>query len=194
MGTISNLFEKVLLVSLFVTIIHASRSQATSIVYDPTNAAQIGSVLSSIDEIKQLQETWKANTEFLNKVVEQGAEVKRLVSLLESLVCATDDFKIYINVVGDLTLCERKLNIDLTMGKLDAVNGNMKSILTGAYALTQFETIESLKDLNDQLEEAIAEINSLNTDLRLDVQSTLNAIGSRRNGAEEVSWNTEMGI
>lgn len=172
-----------------------SQPQApASIVYDPTNAAQIGSVLETIKELKSLQEEWKSNQEFLNKVVQEGKEVKRLISLLESLVCATDEFDIYIGVVGDLTLCNRKLEIDITLGKLEGISEKIKSLVTGAYVLSQFETIASLKDLNDELEEGIHQINRINTDLRVDVVKTLNTMAGESYGYEEVSWSMDAGI
>lgn len=165
-----------------------------SIVYDPTNGAQIANVVTTLDKLKKAQEEWKSNTEFLNKIKTQGMEVKRLISLLESLVCATDEFDLYIGVVGNMTLCNRKLKIDITMGKLDGISGTLKTILSGAVVLSQFETIESLKSLNDQLEDGINGINELNTDLRMDVVSSLNALGSKSSGSNAVSWSSDAGI
>lgn len=187
--------KRIVIVMFCLLIVNRSSSQAgASIVYDPTNGVSLSNMLATLDELKEKQEEWKSSQEFLDKVVSEGKEVKRLVSLLESLVCATDEFEIYIGVVGNLTLCNRKLNIDITLSKIEGISSKVKNIATGAYVLSQFETIESLKQLNDELEEGIRQMNDLNTNLKLDVIQSLNAAAGSTQGHKSVSWSESANI
>src|SRR6218665_271693 len=189
--------KKLLLLFLAVVIAgkpYVSAQSPASIVYDPTNGLSLSNMLATLKDLKQVQDDWKASQPFLNKIVNEGKEVKRLIALSESLVCAMDEFEIYICVVGDLTLCNRKLKIDITLSKIDGISGKLKSIVGGAYVLSQIDAINSLKDLNDEMESAINELNELNTKLKVDVLNSLRASSGSSSGYEEVSWNTDANI
>lgn len=162
-----NKMRVLVLVYFFTMLSFTSMEQAgASIVYDPSNGATLASMLSTVEDLKETTESWKANADFLKKIVNEGKEVKRLVSLLESLVCSTDQLEIYIAADKTMTLCDNKIQLDLALGKIDGISGKIKMIASGAIVLSQYETIQSLKDLNDELEEAIMQTSSLNSMMR----------------------------
>lgn len=144
----------------------SSNEQGAAIVYDPTNGAQLAGVLETIKGLKESTDEWKASSEFLQKIANEGSEVKRLIALLEDMVCATDKLELFAAVDESLALCENKLEFDLTLMKIEGVSEKLNWITTGTILLTQFETIKSLKDLNDQLEDAIRQVNMLNRYMR----------------------------
>lgn len=192
---LTKVFAIVMIVLLIgVPVVNVKAQAPASIVYDPSNGITLGSILTTIKDVKEVQEEWKANSEFLKKIANEATEVKRLIALSESLVCAMDEFEIYIGVVGDLTLCNRKLKMDITLSKIDGVSGKLKSLVGGAYVLSQIETINSLKDLNDEMEDAINELNGINTELKVDVVNTLRAGSGSELGHQEVSWGTDANI
>lgn len=158
--------KKLLILGMFIGIGSVSREQGAAIVYDPTNGLTMSNVLSTIKDLKETSDSWRANAEFLENIMNEGKEVKRLVAMLENLVCATDELDIYLRVDKSFELCQNKLELDITLGKIEGVNERIKLIATGAIALSQYETIESLKDLNDQLEDAIRQTNQLNSYMR----------------------------
>lgn len=151
---------------VFVGLGFMSNEQGASIVYDPTNGATMSSVLTTMKELKETSDSWKANAEFLEKVVNQGKEVKRLVALLDNLVCSTDELTLYIQIDKSFELCENRLELDMTLGKIDGISDKIKLIATGAIVLSQYETITSLKSLNDELESAVRQTASMNQYLR----------------------------
>lgn len=189
------MLKKIYLTLFIVLMASNSKEQApASIVYDPTNGAHLASVLETIKGLKQSTEEWKANAEFLNKIATEGAEVKRLVAMLEGMICATDELELYAGLSGNLALCENKLEFDITLMKIEGVSEKLNWITTGSILLTQYETIQSLKDLNDQLEDAIRQVNNLNRFMRGNLLRTLIGEWERENAASGFSSLTEMNI
>lgn len=173
---------------LFVMLFSWTNTQSpASIVYDPTNGATLSNVFTVIKDLKETSDSWRANAEFLDKVVNQGKEVKRLVALLESIICATDETAILIRVDHTFELCEKKLELDITLGKIEGVSERLKLIVTGSVLLSQFETIQSLKDLNDELEDAIRQTNTLNEYMRYRLDRRLEAEYNMKHYGEEDS-------
>lgn len=156
----------IVLVSMLSISFMGQLQAGASIVYDPTNGSTMASMLTTLGELKETTESWKANAEFLSKVVDQGKEVKRLVALLESLVCSTDELEIYLEVDNSFQLCENKLELDMCLGKIEGVSDKLRMIASGAIVLSQYETIHSLKELNDELEDAVRQTSDMNSFLR----------------------------
>jgi len=157
---------KLYVLGFFVLMGFWSNEQGASLVYDPTNGAQIASLLKTMNDLKDSSEEWKANASFLKKIMDDGQEVKRLFSMLEAMVCATDELQVYIGIEGNAMLCERKLEIDMTLLKIEGISEKVNMIAVGGMVLSQYETVKSLTDLNDSLEEAITKVNNLNQTMR----------------------------
>lgn len=165
-----------------------SSSQAPSVVYDPANASNIISLGKTMKSLKDLKEKVMTSSAFINNVLSKSNELKRLLSLLDNMVCATSHFNIYMGIVGDITACNKKLNIDITLSKLDGISGKAKSIMSGVYTMSQYESIKSLKDLNDELENSIRELSSINSNLRYDVLTKLRKKKLLKDGYKEFSF------
>jgi|GEM_PF-3182116 len=175
-------------------VLMSFKSIEQSIVYDPTNGAQIASMLGTIKELKESADSWKANADFINNVMNSGSEVKRLITMLEGMICATDELQLYMGMAGGLELCENKLELDITFMKIEGVSEKLNWIATGGILMTQYETVQSLKDLNDQLEEAIRKVNSLNKYMRGNVLQQLLREYDRKHPEENYSMLTQMNL
>lgn len=187
------MIEKIYLM-IFLCCISFSSNEQASIVYDPTNGAQIANVLSTMKELKDINEQWKASAEFLQKVMHEGKEVKRLISLLEGIVCSTNELSLYLGVRTNQLACGKKIEMDIALAKIDGVSGKIKMIATGAIVLSQYETISSLKDLNDELEEAARTTSSLNAFLRSEFLRDMEDEYDSKNGYKNVSILKKMNI
>lgn len=163
-----------------------------SVVYDPTNATNLLNLKQTMDDLKKMREDLLSNTQFINNVLSNSNELKRLMRTLDNMACTTNKFNIYMGMVGDLKFCNQKLNVDMTLTKLDGVSGKVKSILAGAYAMSQYESIKSLKDLNNELEAGIREMNSINSSLRLDINRILRKNYVKKNGGKDMTFNTKV--
>ncbi len=189
------MIEKIFLVIFLVCVSFRSNEQVgASIVYDPTNGAQIASVLQTMKQLKDVNEQWKASSEFLNKIMKEGKEVKRLISLLEGIVCSTNELSLYLGVRSSQLACSKKIQMDIALAKIDGVSGKIQMIATGAIVLSQYETISSLKDLNDELEEAAQSTASLNAFLRSDFLNSQSDEYDANHGYEHVSLLTKMNL
>lgn len=187
--------KKGLVFIVFVVIAFTGHEQAgASIVYDPTNGTTMASMLTTLEELKETTESWKSNAEFLKKVVDQGKEVKRLVSLLDGLVCSTDELEIYLEIDQSFQLCENKLELDMCLGKIDGVSEKLKLIATGAIVLSQYETIHSLKELNDELEEAIRSTSSMNHFLRERFMKRMKEEYEAENALDNTGFGTNFNV
>lgn len=173
--------------------VNSSQSPA-SVVYDPTNASNIMNLGKTMDKLKEMKENIMNNTQFINNVLSNSNELKRLMSILDNMVCATDHFDIYMGLIGDITVCNKKLKIDMTLSRLDGISGKTKSIMSGVYSMTQYESVQSLKDLNDELEQSIKELNKINTQLRIDVLKKLKAKNLKENGHEKFSFTHKVNL
>lgn len=147
--------EKKIAVLLIFVLLGFRSTEQTEMVYDPTNAVKLGSVIKSLGDLKKLGEEWKSTPEFLNKIKNNAEEVKRFVRLMENIICLSDEMDLLLRASNGTTLCNRRLEFDLTLGKIEGINSRFSMLLNGAINMTQGETIRSLKDLNDELELAI---------------------------------------
>jgi hypothetical protein len=189
------MLEKIYLIAFICLVSFSSQEQGgASIVYDPTNGAQLASVLTTMKDLKKLNEEWKSSAEFLNKIVKQGKEVKRLISLLEGIVCATDEMSLYVGLTSELSICENKIKMDMSLAKIEGVSENLKWIVSGTIVLSQYESITSLKSLNDELEEAIESTISLNAFLRRAFEKSIENEYDSQEGYKNVSLLTPMNI
>lgn len=189
------MIKKFYIMMFMVLMASNSQEQApASIVYDPTNGAQLASVLTTIKDLKESSEEWKASAEFLNKVATQGTEVKRLLAMLEGMICATDELELYAGWDQSLSICENKLEFDITLMKIEGVSEKLNWITTGTVLLSQYETIQSLKDLNNQLEDAIRKVNKMNSYMRGNLMRHLNKLVEQNNYPEEFSPLTQMNL
>ncbi|MFT6441356.1 MAG: hypothetical protein ACJASM_000893 [Salibacteraceae bacterium] len=186
--------EKAFLIFAFMFMAWGSKEQGSPIVYDPTNGVQLIKILDTMKKVRELNEEWKATSDFIKKVVDEGKQVKRLYSLLGSMVCATDDLTLALSIEGAVKFCEEELELEITLGNLDVISSEMKMLLQGGLVLTQFETIQSLKDLNDQLEETIRETNSLNAFFRAKFMNDVESEYDAKYGVEDVSWTQDINI
>jgi hypothetical protein len=188
------MIRKVYLLMCFMVVFKSSNSQGASIVYDPTNGAQIASMLSSIKELKEGADEWKANSEFIDKLVSQGPEVKRLLMMLEGIFCATEELELLLQLSGGLEGCGEKLELDITLMNVEGISGKLKWIATGGILMTQYETMQSLKDLNDQLEKSVRYVNNMNRFLRDRVMNKLLKEYDAEHGGENMSFLTPMNL
>lgn len=181
-------------ITILICCISFSSSEQASIVYDPTNGAQLANVLTTMQQLKKVNEQWKASAAFLNKVMKEGKEVKRLIALLDGMLCATDEMSMYLGMSSSQLICEKKIQMDIALGKIDGVSSRIKMIATGAIVLSQYETITSLKELNDQLQEAVQATTSLNAYLRRSFQQHIQQQDDEENGYLNVSQLTRANI
>jgi len=156
-----------------------TNSQA-EIVFDATAAVNatnmitvFKNVYTTIKETKEQADSVMASIEFLQDMKETGTEVKRLYSLLESMVCATDEFNMYIGFIGGITACNKRLRIDMTISRLDGIPKQMERLLSGALRLTKGESITKLKNINDALEKTAEEFLEINEELRGDLEAQI---------------------
>lgn len=193
---IKYLFKKIGRYSLIMitcfTLWFTTSSQ--DIVYDPTNASNILSLGETMGELKKLKEDIMNSAEFLNKVLANTHEVKRLLSILNTMVCSTDEFNLFLGFIGDINACNERLNIDITLTKLDGISGKVTSLLSGAIAMTQYESIKSLKDLNDELENGIRQLAAINTSLKYDVFKKLKEDHTKKEGYKSFSFTNKANL
>jgi hypothetical protein len=154
-----------LLVLLCGNHITTSQSPAT-ITYDPTNALKLGSVLATLDDLKDLNERWQASAAFLSKLRDDAEEAKRFVRLMEVIICMTTETDLLLRASNGTMLCHREISFNLTLGKIEGINKRFGMILSGAINMSQADAIRSLKDLNDELEKAISGAQNFNLMLR----------------------------
>jgi len=154
--------KKYLMMFYAVMLSFCSMEQAGAVVWDPTNGANISQMLTVISKLNKTTESALANAQFLQNAIKAGPEVKRLLGLLDAMVCATDEMSIFIGVAGEMQLCENKINLNITLAKIDNVSSRLELIASGAMVLSQYEAINSLKTLNDELESAVSAVNSIN--------------------------------
>lgn len=181
------------LMMCFVFLYKGSNSQA-AIVYDPTNGAQIASMLSTIKSLKEGADEWKASTDFIDKIMTQGPEVKRLIAMLEGIFCATEEMELLLQLNGGIEACGEKLEVDITLMNIEGVSSKLKWIATGGVMLTQYETVQTLKDLNDQLERSVRYVNRMNNFLRGNVLNNLLREYDRLYGGRNMSSLTQMNL
>jgi len=132
-------------------------------------------VYTTIRDSKKQADSLIANYEFLQNIKETGIEVKRLYFLLESIVCATDEFDMYIGYTGDIEACNKRLRIDVTISRLDGIPRQLKQLLSGVLKMSKSESKEKLKELNDGLEKSTEELLVINEGLKKDLENDLSA-------------------
>jgi|SRR5690554_434285 len=133
-----------------------------SIVYDPTNGVQIASMLSTLGELKEVNEQWRATAEFLQKIKSGTEQTKRFIKLMDGMLCLTDQTDIYLKLAKGAMVCGKKLELDLSFGKIADVSSRYKLLIQGSMVLTQYETIKTLEDLNNELESAMRSTADMN--------------------------------
>lgn len=179
-----------LMVSLFAL---PSKEQA-QITYDPTNAVKLTSVLGTLQDLKGLGEEWKSTGEFLKKLKDNSEEVKRFIRLMESIVCMTDETDLLLRASNGTMLCERRLEFDLTIGKIEGINTRFKTLLNGVVNMTQAETVNSLKSLNDELEKAIMGSVGLNEYLRRQFLDQMEREHNAKHGHRNTTMQLNMNL
>jgi len=160
------------LLSLFSPTNTNSQAPAPTIVHDPKASSNALSMLTVFKNVQKTVQDTKAhadslmtNAQFLQDIRETGIEVKRLYFLLESIVCATDAFDLHIDFVRDIVACNQRLNIDVTISRLDGIPKQIEYLLSGVLKMTKYESKTKLKEINDDLEKTANELNVINDDL-----------------------------
>lgn len=166
------LFIKTLTTYLGVFTLAISLWFLTTSQWAVTDAGSTAQLVTVGNTLKQMNETRKeliGDDSFLGNLAKNSVQAKRLFHLLESMVCATDQFEFYMGIVGNHTVCSRRLNIDITFSKIEGISGKLRGIAQLGNAMSKMDGVNTLEMFNDKLEEGIKEVMAINTNLRYDV-------------------------
>lgn len=187
---------KIVVLSFFMLMSYGSHEimGVGDITYDPTNHAELIGLGKIVADLKEDAEEWKTNVEFLTKVKTNYTEVQRLYKTLDGLICSTEKLALYGDLSVQLGTCEKKLEIQIAFDKIEASSKGVKLVMTGAALLSQYETIESLKDLNDQLEGAVSSVNKIVGSLEREVFASLMDHGRNAIIESEANFDRQYGL
>lgn len=159
--------KKIFVLSFCLMMSFPSYEIFGDVVFDPTNAVTFSNMLKTLKETKKQTESLKKSAVFINKVIKGSKEVKKLFAILDAMFCQMDEMEMYAELNGGMNFpCGKKLEIDMTLMKIDGISEKLAWIQGANVVATQYETIKSLSDLNETLEDAVREVNVINSGIR----------------------------